>query len=227
MQKLQQPVWIDTRAFAGQSRRQQVSTFGCLIKWQIHHYGTLSYLKLVTTHTVVLLDYPPTVLNVLLALIGWIVEQGGGHVCTFSTYAPEQKCCQGIAPFGREKGFGHAQAVFRVFLFTFIVDRWLRNLVLEKSLVVVPGTLFLFRVKLQWIHSFLSDLRLQGKIKTFNRGRTLNSEFLTNTLLIFKTLDLVTAGTSVLLDQHATFFFHIRIIHERGVLVARRRRKRE
>src|SRR6266404_7670040 len=111
-----------------------------------------------TTHAVIFLYHPPTVLNVLTALVLRIIEERRRHVCTFRAHAAEQKSSQRIAPLRRQIRSRHAQTIFGVLLFALIVDRGLSNLVLEKSFMVVPRFFFLLRVQSERIGSLLCTL---------------------------------------------------------------------
>src|SRR6266446_8405784 len=111
-----------------------------------------------TTHAVIFLYYPPTVLNVLTPLVFRIKEERRRHVCSFRANTAEQKSSQGITPLRRQIWSRHAQTIFRIFLFPLIVDRRLSNLVLEKSFMVVPGFFFLFRMQSERISSLFCAL---------------------------------------------------------------------
>src|SRR5688572_16225736 len=93
------------------------------------------------THAVILLDHPPAILYVLTALVLRFVEKGPRHVGSFRAHATQQKRSQGIAPFRSQEGLGHSQLIFRILLFTAIVNRRFSKLVFEESFVVVPGLL--------------------------------------------------------------------------------------
>ena len=101
VQKAQQPIWIDARAFAGQTRRQKIFPILRLILRQIHQHRALADLKRVTAHTIVFLYDPPTILNILAPLILWIVEERLGHVRAFRADAAQQERRQRIAPVSR------------------------------------------------------------------------------------------------------------------------------
>src|SRR6185437_8334891 len=117
------------------------------------------------------------------------------------------------------------------------------DLVFEEALVVVPG-LFFFRLLLrsrslaailvrvsamqvQRVNAFLSFLRLQREVEALDRRCAFDRQLFTDALLVLEALDLVTTRTAVLLDQRLALLFQLRIVHEGGGRIIRRRRKRE
>src|SRR6185437_13835631 len=107
------------------------------VKRQILDHRTLSNLKLVTTLTVILLDHPPAVLNILTPLILRIVEKRSGNVSAISADTAKQERRQSHTPLRRHVRLRHAQAILRILLFTFVVNRRLPDLVFEETFVVV------------------------------------------------------------------------------------------
>src|SRR5215472_3388163 len=107
------------------------------------------------THAVVFLDYPPAVLNILTSFILRIVEETLGHVGAFSTDTAQQECRQRRAPLGIHVGLRHAQLILLVLLLALIVNRRIVQLVLKEAARVVPGLVFIFRMKLRRVFAFL------------------------------------------------------------------------
>jgi hypothetical protein len=66
--------------------------------------------------------------------------------------------------------------------------------------MVVPGFVLLLRMDLQRILAFLRWMREQGEVETLDRCCPFDCQFFTNSLLFFKSRNLMTAGTPVLLD---------------------------
>src|SRR2546425_10194042 len=103
-----------------------------------------------TAHAVVLLDYPPAVLNVLPPLVLRIVEERRRHVRAFGTHAAEQKSRQTVAPIFSQERPRHAQAILRLeqLRFAGVVDRRVAQLVFEEAAMVVPFLLFLLGMEI-------------------------------------------------------------------------------
>src|SRR5205814_7573538 len=91
-----------------------------------------------TAHAVVFLNHPPAVLNRLL-LIGRVVEERRRDVRAVRADAPQEKRRERSLPFVFQERLGHPKMLARVFLLAAVVDAWVCDLVLEETLVVVPG----------------------------------------------------------------------------------------
>src|SRR4029078_2418723 len=138
-----------------------------------------------TTDAVVLLDYPPAVLNVLPARVFGIVEKRGWHVCAFRANASQQESSQRSAALGLQIRTRHAQAILLIFLFAAIVNRGLGDLVFEETLVVVPGLLLVRRglgrargcfMQLERIVSLFRLLGQQGKVEPLDWRRAFDGQ---------------------------------------------------
>src|SRR5262245_7837450 len=70
-------------------------------------------------------------------------------------------------------------------------------------------------------------MRLECEVQSFDRSRTFHRQLFADTLLLFEAPNLMTAGTTVLLDEQTTLLFQVWIVHEIRGLVTRRRRERE
>src|SRR4030095_9476244 len=106
-----------------------------------------------TSLTVVLLDHPPAVLNILAALILRFIKRCARHVCCFSAHAPQQECSKRSAPFGSHVRIGHSQTILWVLLFAAVIDGRVFEFMLEESFMVVPGFIMRLGSEVHWIVS--------------------------------------------------------------------------
>ena len=143
-QETQEPVRIDARALRQKSGRPLAlaQLAGLLVPRQARDGGPLlPDLHLMAAHAVVLLNHPPAVLDVLLETVRAVVERLR-HVGALVALAAEEERRQSDAPVVLHEGVGHPQVVLRLLLLAAVVDGRVFDLVLEESLVVVPGFAF-------------------------------------------------------------------------------------
>src|SRR2546423_12379814 len=122
----------------------------------------------------------------------------------------------------------------RVFLLATVVDAWVCNLVLEKSLVVVPGHgRFLARalrhrvrvgirrcVCLDWRVRLFAEfglVRHQSEVESFERRRAFGGQLLADALLLLEAPDLVAARAAGLLDERLALVGERGVVHEGSV----------
>src|SRR2546429_478667 len=179
-----------------------------------------------TTHAVIFLDHPPTVLNILPTPVLWVIEQRGRYVRSLSTEAAQKKRGQSRPPLLSQIRLRHTELVFalQILRLARVVDLRLGQLVFEEAAMVVPFLLFVLRVKLQRITAILGILSQQSKVETLQRCGAFSRQFFTDALFFFKSFDFMTAGATVLLDLGLAVFCQFRIVHKRNIFGSRRGR---
>src|SRR6266446_5341574 len=120
---------------------------------------------------------------------------------------------------------GHAQDFgFRLDL-ALVIHIGFAPLVLEKSFVVIPGTLrgtSRQSLEIFWIRdrifasATLCRLRIQSEIEALDRLASLGSKFRADAAFIFEAGNLVTAGTTKVPHPFLAFLAQVWIFHERS-----------
>src|SRR5256714_9291625 len=132
----------------------------------------------------------------------------------------------------------------RVFLLATVVDAWVCNLVLEESLVVVPGHgRFLARALRSRVRVGVGGcacldgrvrlfvefglVRHQSEVETCERRRALGGQLFADALLLLEAVYLVAARAAVLLDERLALVGERGVVHEGSVGVLGGLRERE
>src|SRR5580658_47375 len=225
-QELAQPLGIDTRALGQQLWRQLL--LNVLILFHSHQNSLLTGDELVAAHAVVLLDDPPTFLNIMARIAGLVLiarRQG-------SFFASHQESGEIENLLFGEVQVGHAQRFSFAFYFALVVNTGLGEFVFEESFVVVPGlgrravgkarqVFFVFN-RLGIFAAALGDFGEQREVEALDRLAAFVREFGADAAFIFETRDLVAAGAAKITDPLLAVVFQLGIVHERSIRVGGR-----